>query len=92
MLMMETVGGVFQRAKMSEDSQMLSPGAFRRPERDERVRLPRNIRKHNTGLRKDRVIKVTCFHPRDLEVRQFSAEGNKGIGKWHPSIVKSPFP
>lgn len=79
MLMMETVGGVFQRAKMSEDNQRLCLGAFRRPGGDERERLPHNIRKHSTGLRKDRVIKVTCFHLTDLEVRQFSAEGNKGI-------------
>lgn len=76
MLMMEAVGGAFQRAKMSEDSQMLCPASGGQEGMGEREGLTCNIREHSTGLRKDRVIKITCLHPRYLEVRQFSAEVN----------------
>lgn len=51
-----------------------------------------NIRKHSPGSRKDRVIEITCFHPGDLEVRRFSAEGNKGILSREMAYFSSPKP
>ena len=53
-----------------------------------------NIRKHSPGSRKNRVIEITCLPPGDLEVRHFSAEGNKGILSREMASFSSqkPFP